>query len=163
METAEQGWTQGPHNTPPTTPPTPVAGSEAGYPALHEKKDDLLSDLPPPPRNILLSSTYGEVNDEGTCEPSSGGGRDIESARSAGVDEEDEDKGDEGENKKAKAEADEGVVPDRDGNKNKKPSLSSIKKRGRSTAGERPPSLRRKRHRFSSPLSSDEESESDNG
>lgn len=129
------------------------------YPALPEKKDDPISDLPPSPRNIFLSSTHGEVNDEVTCESSSGGCRDIESAHSAG-DEEDEDKGNEWEDEKA--EADEGVVPDRDGNKNKTSLLSSTMKRGRSTLGERPPSQRRrKRRRFSLPLSSDDETESD--
>jgi len=98
------------------------------------------------------------VNDKVTCEPSNGGCRDIESAYSAGEDEEDEDKGDEWEAEKAEAE---GVVPDRDGNKNKKTLLSSSKKRRRSTTGKRPPSQRcSKRRRFSSLLSSDNETES---
>lgn len=57
------------------------------------------------------------MNGEVTCKSSSGGCRDIESAHSAGEDEEDEDKGDEWEHEKT--EVDEGVVPDRDGNKKK--------------------------------------------
>lgn len=90
-----------------------------------------------------------------TCELSSGGCRDIESPQSAGGDE-----GDKWEDKKA--EADVGVELDRDGNKNKTFMLPSTKKRGRSTAGERPPPQRRtKRHRFSSPLFPDDETESD--
>ncbi len=85
-----------------------------------------------------------------TCESSSGGCRDIESARSAG-----EDKGDEWGDKEA--EAGEGEGSDREGDKNKTPLLSSTKKRGRSTTGERPRSQRRTRpRRFSSPPSDDE-------
>jgi len=98
-----------------------------------------------------------EVNDKVTCELSSGGCRDIESAQSAS-----KDKGDKWEDKKAEAEADEGVEPDRHGNKKKTSLLPFTKKRGRSAAGERPPPQRRtKRHRFSSPLFSDDETESD--
>ncbi|MCJ1250119.1 hypothetical protein MMC30_007345 [Trapelia coarctata] len=151
----KQGGTQGSLSTPPTS----VVGSEAGYPALPEK-DDPIPDLPPFPRNILLSSTHGEMNDEVTCESSRGGCRDIESVHSAGEDEEDKYKGNEWED--AKAEADEGMVPNRDGNQNKTSMLSSTKRRGRSTLGERPPSQRRsKRCRSSSALSSDDETESD--
>ena len=98
------------------------------------------------------------MNDKVTCELSSGGCRDIKSARSAG-----KDKGDKWEDKKAEPEPDVEVELDRDGNKSKTSLLPSTKKRGRSTAGERPPPQRRtKRHRFSSPLSSDDETESDN-
>lgn len=98
------------------------------------------------------------MNDEVKCESSSGC-RDIESAYSAGEDKEDEDKGDEWEVEKAEVE---GVIPDRDGNKTKTSLLSSMKKRSRSTLGERPLSqCCRKRRRFSSPLSSDDEMESD--
>ena len=100
------------------------------------------------------------MNNEVTCESSSGGYRDVESAHPAGEDEENEDEGDKWEHKKT--EVDEGVVPDRDGNKNKTSLLSSTMKRGRSTTGERLPSQRRsKRRRFSSLLSSDDETESD--
>jgi hypothetical protein len=136
------------------------------YPALPEKKDDPISDLPPSPRNILLSSIHGEVNDEVTCESSSGGCRDIESAHSAGEDEKNEDKGNEDKGKEwedEKAEADEEAVPDRDGNKHKPSLLSSTKRRGRFTLGERPPSQRcSKRRRSFSPLFLDNETESDN-
>jgi hypothetical protein len=114
------------------------------YPAPPEKKDDPISDLPPSPRNNLRS-TYDEV----TCKSSSGGCKDIESTHSAG-----EDKGDEWEDKEAEADGRE--ESDYDSDKEKTSLLSTTKKRGQSTAGERPPSQRRiKRCRFSLPPSDD--------
>jgi hypothetical protein len=95
-----------------------------------------------------------------TCESSSRVCKDIESAQSAGEDKggEDkggEDKGNEWEDKEA--EADERKESNCDGDENKTSLLSTTKKRGQSTAAERPPLQRRiKRCRFSSPRSDDE-------
>ena len=121
-------------------------------------------DIPPSRRtktipsqtSLPLPTTFSfRPHDEVTCESSSGGCRDIESARSAG-----EDKGDEWRDKEA--EAGDGEGSDREGDKNKTPLLSSTKKRGRSTAGERPQSQRRtRRRRFSLPPPSDDETESE--
>ena len=88
------------------------------------------------------------MNNEVTCESSSEGYKNVESAHPAGKNEENKDEGDKWEYEKT--EVDEGVVPDRDNNKNKTSLLSSTIKRGRLTTGERLSSQRRsKRRRFS--------------
>ena len=108
------------------------------YSALSEKKGDPISDFSAPPRNILLSSTYGEVNNEVTYDSSNENYKDIESTYSADKNEENKDK--ENKWKHEKTKVNEEAVPNRDNNKDKISLLFSTIKRGRLTTGEKLPS-----------------------
>ncbi len=119
-------------------------------PTLHEKSEHRTPNTPPPHCNGLVSLRH----DTRTHESSDSGRRNIEPAPGAG-----EDKGDQWSDKEAEADNQEDE-PNGGNNQKNMLLLRSAKKRSLATAQEKSHWKRRiKRRRFSSPLSSDEETE----
>ncbi|MCJ1473158.1 hypothetical protein MMC13_001809 [Lambiella insularis] len=130
-----------------STPLTSVASSEEA--GLHEKNEHSTSSTPSSPRQILLLLAQGKQ----ACESSDGGPNDIEFDPLGEKEKENQRDDKEGE-------ADEEEEPDGDSVKHNTPLPCPTKKRCLSAAEKKSSSKRLiKRRRFSSPLSSDEETE----
>ncbi|KAI9791925.1 MAG: hypothetical protein M1835_008161 [Candelina submexicana] len=127
-----------------------------GFSMLHKNNEYSISNIPPDP-NILLMSTLGKQ----TCESNDRSRKDRKPDPLAG-----EEKEDQWDDKEAEADDEEEGVeeeePSGDGDKSDASPLRLTKKRSQPTARGKPLMNRRiKRRCFSSPLSSDEETESE--